>query len=186
MLKEDILPQDSVLPPSDDAVRQALLRLGAGSNKSQQFSGRRPASLSTSPAARRRFVQDGEVAVEYAERTRPVAADTSGIDGLRAELAQERQARADVELALRDAQASLRSCQTRLGHVELALEEARAQTVALADAATPAPIPDEVARSRRRRAPGDSEPIEGEVGSSRVRRAASEPQPVKWWIKQSG
>ena len=186
MLKEDILPQDSVLPPSDDAVRQALLRLGAGSNKSQQFSGRRPASLSTSPAARRRFVQDGEVAVEYAERTRPVAADTSGIDGLRVELAQERQARVDVELALRDAQASLRSCQTRLGHVELALEEARAQSIALADAATPPPLLDAVVRGRRRRAPDDDEPVDGEVGSSRVRRAASEPQPVKWWIKQSG
>lgn len=125
--------------------------------------------------------------MEYAERMRPVAVDTSGIDGLRAELAQERQARADVELALRDAQASLRSCQTRLGHVELALEEARAQTIALADAAPPVPTLDAAARSRRRRVPDDNEPVEdGEGAVAKGRRSAAEPQPVKWWIKQPG
>jgi hypothetical protein len=168
-------------------VRQALLRLGAGSARDSHSNGRRPASLANSSAVRRRFVQDGEVSVEYAERTRhhalPAAStDSAGIDSLRAQLTQERQARADVEAALRDMQAHLHSCQTRLGHVELALEEARAQAAARIDVAAVPASADAVVRVRRRRMADADAPAEGGVSAARARRAA-EPQPVKWWIK---
>ena len=96
---------------------------------------------------------------------------------------QERQARADAETALRETQASLHNCQTRLGHLELALEEVRTQNGILTDAAAQIPTPAVIVHTRKRRVRDNAESSETEPSAARSKRAAAEPQPVKWWIK---
>lgn len=159
---------------SDNAVRQALLRLGGGDSRASHARGDRQPAQAVRSTTRHRFVQDGEVAVEYAERARQPAplpvADTALVDSLREELAQERRARASAEAILRELQTSLQACQTRLAHVEITLDEARAREAAAAE--------EVIARARS-------------VPTRTPRRPAvtnavteDEPEPVKWWIKK--
>lgn len=179
----DIVAPDSI-SQSDNAVRQALLRLGAGERKAPPRSERGGAQAGR-PTTRHRFVQDGEVSVQYAERPRnsvlpsAPAADAAVVEALREELNRERQLRLDAEAALREVQTSL---QTRLAHLEFDLQEARARAdtsqeeIAVTEARSPVrrappgapPVPPRPARrgsrsrsrssggSRRPEAPGRS------------------------------
>lgn len=171
----DIVAPDSI-SQSDNAVRQALLRLGAGERKAPPRSERGGAQAGR-PTTRHRFVQDGEVSVQYAERPRnsvppsAPAADAAVVEALREELNRERQLRLDAEAALREVQTSL---QTRLAHLEFDLQEARARADTPQEevvVVTEAPVP-RPARTPRRPARA------GEAGEP-------EPEPVKWWIKKA-
>ncbi|MGI4746995.1 MAG: hypothetical protein ACRYGI_12955 [Janthinobacterium lividum] len=91
---------------------------------------------------------------------------------VRAEVSRERAARTEAESALEDARTMTRSLQTRLGHMELELQEARARadrteselrTVREA-------VPTRVVRTRQ------SNPIA-------AIEVSDEPEPVKWWLK---
>ena len=177
--KQSILTSHAAQSPSDDAVRQALLRLGSGARKDSRPDNSGRSTQSGRPVVRRRFVQDGEVAVEYAERPRqavqPVANNSAALDELREELARERHSRNDAEAAVRELKLSLQTCQTRIAHLEMALEEARAAPPPVAAAPVqdePKPARDGVRPARRayvrKVATADGEP---------------EPEPVKWWIK---
>ncbi|WP_419729919.1 hypothetical protein [Lichenicola sp.] len=174
------MPVGSVAQPgSDDAVRQALLRLGSGARPDQRQDAQGRTAQSGRPVVRRRFVQDGEVAVEYAERPRqpaqPVQNNAAVLDQLREELARERQTRTEAEAAVRELKLSLQTCQTRVAHLEMALEEARAVPPPFAAAPVqdePMPAPDAPRPVRRQ--------YVRKVAST---DAAPEPEPVKWWIK---
>jgi hypothetical protein len=100
-------PSDDALTPSDDAVRQALLRMGAGSGQNgnqhggQHFQGRRGgeqvSAASASPdARRRRFSQNEHVPVEYVSRDRQAGRhDTSRHEPGRHEQSRHEQGRHD-------------------------------------------------------------------------------------------
>lgn len=91
---------------------------------------------------------------------------------VRAEVSRERAARTEAENALEDARTMTRSLQTRLGHMELELQEARARadrTESELRAAREA-IPVRVARTRQ------PSPVA-------VADVSDEPEPVKWWLK---
>jgi len=84
---------------------------------------------------RRRFVQDGDVPVAYVQRNAPrdtaAAAPQAAPSALairlqraEADLAAQSAARQQAERAMQEAQAALRDLRTKLGHVELARNEA--------------------------------------------------------------
>ena len=79
---------------------------------------------------RRRFVQDGEVPVTVVRRDAPEAAgaqagpSTSRLQRVEAALQQESAARDRAERALSDAQAAAQALRTKIGHAELAKNEA--------------------------------------------------------------
>ena len=176
--KPSILTSQAAQPPSDDAVRQALLRLGGNARKDIRTDAGGRGNQSGRPVVRRRFVQDGEVAVEYAERPRqpvqPAPNYAAALDELREELARERHSRNDADAAVRELKLSLQASQTRIAHLEMALEEARSVPPAVAVAPAPADAPKPV---------GD---VQRPVRRQYVRKmpgADAEPEPVKWWIK---
>lgn len=166
----------SDIAASDDAVRQALLRLGGGEARMLHARSDRQTPQAVRSNTRHRFVQDGEVAVEYAERARqpapaPVPPDTTLVDSLREELAQERRARVTAEASARELQISLQACQTRLAHVEITLDEARTRAAAAAEEA--------IARARVVTTRAPRKPAAAPAD------AEAEPEPVKWWIKKT-
>lgn len=171
----DIVAPDSI-SQSDNAVRQALLRLGAGERKAPPRSERGGAQAGR-PATRHRFVQDGEVSVQYAERPRHAAppsapaADAAVLEALREELGRERQLRLDAEAALREVQTSL---QTRLAHLEFDLQEARARAEAPHEEVVVTEVP----------LPRPARPAKRPARLAETNEAA-EPEPVKWWIRKA-
>ena len=177
--KPNTLTSQAAQPPSDDAVRQALLRLGSGTRTDIRSDNAGRNNQSGRPVVRRRFVQDGEVAVEYAERPRqaiqPMGNNAVALDELREELARERHLRGEADATIRELKLSLQASQTRIAHLEMALEEARAiASVPVAAAVPDEPRPErEVPRPARR-------PY---VRKAAVADAEPEQQPVKWWIK---
>jgi len=125
-------------------MRQALLRLGAAGRQAEARAGTASspaprqgrqdnsnlASRARTPAGRRRFVQDGEVVVEYAP-SRAAAADQAGLDLANEDadrrFAAERKGREDAEAALAEARATLDTMRVRLAHLEIALRESQDQ-----------------------------------------------------------
>lgn len=156
---------DDVATPTDDAVRQALLRMGSGKpraaggfqhggqhNGGQRRGGEQAQAAAASPdARRRRFSQNENVPVEYVSRDRqpgrhePLRLDLGRADAqepaddragfLERELERERQARLAVERALEEARTALTAVRTRVAHLEIDIQEARAQRQAMLDMA---------------------------------------------------
>ncbi len=124
-------------------MRQALNRLGPGGIlKPRQDHDRGEGGGNTmrlqdrfGSAQRRRFVQDGDVPVAYVQRNTsrdtasaaPPAAPSAlaiRLQRTEADLAAQSAARQQAERAMQEAQAVLRDLRTKLGHVELARNEA--------------------------------------------------------------
>ena len=136
------LPQDqSQAAPLDDAEAQMRRALGLYGDTSRQ----RPEGERTEPGQRmggggfmggmhrRRFVQDGEVPVTVVRRdsqestaTAQAGPTSSRLQRVEAALAAESAARDRADRALQDAQAALQALQTKIGHNELAKNEALA------------------------------------------------------------
>lgn len=100
---------------------------------SPQFGGGHLGGAHGGTMHRRRFVQDGDVQVQVVRRDSPdggvnrptLAAPTSSrLQRVEAALAAETVAREKAERALADLQATLRDLQTKIGHAELAKNEA--------------------------------------------------------------
>lgn len=91
---------------------------------------------------------------------------------VRAEVSRERAARTEAESALEDARTMTRSLQTRLGHMELELQEARARADRTESElrAVREAIPTRAVRTRQPTPVATTE-------------ASDEPEPVKWWLK---
>ncbi len=179
--------EDEGATPSDDAVRQALLRMGGGGNGGSPRRGGEQASPgpATPDSRRRRFSQNENVPVEYVSRDRQggqaarhePGEGTDPSAALGRALERERQQREAAERTLGEVRAALQVAQTRLAHLEIEVEEARAQRVAAPPvaAAVPEPVP-------------EPEPPRAVRGRGRPRTRVEvepedEPEPVKWWIR---
>jgi hypothetical protein len=133
-------PSPSTAPPMDDAEQQMRRALGLYGDAPRP----RPESDRSEPAQRagggfmqgvhrRRFVQDGEVPVTVVRRDIPDAAHSGGgqaaptssrLQRVEAALAAETAGRERAERALHEAQAAAQALQTKIGHNELAKNEA--------------------------------------------------------------
>lgn len=135
------LPQEQPASPlMDDAeaqMRKALGLYGEGSRPrpdgERQESGQRFGGGFIQGLHRRRFVQDGEVPVTVVRRdvqdalgNAPAGPTSSRLQRVEAALAAETAARDRADRALHDAQAALQALQTKIGHNELAKNEALA------------------------------------------------------------
>ncbi|GBQ71519.1 hypothetical protein AA103196_2798 [Ameyamaea chiangmaiensis NBRC 103196] len=228
---------------SEDALRQALDRLGQGTRRpaTHRPSSPRPASDHRPSAQgshhgsgshfggsdpgqrRRRFVQDGDVPVERHTLTRaprtqglppPTDDHQAEVERLRESVRREQRLREDTERSLSEARSMARTLETRAGHAEVRLDEARAdaarheQTIAQLHAQLRALEAErdrllddrqtlEVRLSHAApAAPSSLATIEApvRVAPRRVARPAvatmdvdfetDEPEPVKWWIKK--
>jgi hypothetical protein len=134
-------PQTSTTqPPVDDAelaMRKALGLFGdaprARPESDRQDSGQRAGGGFMQGVHRRRFVQDGEVPVTVVRRDNADAAHagagqagptSSRLQRVEAALAAETAGRERAERALHEAQAALQASQTKMGHNDLAKNEA--------------------------------------------------------------
>ena len=179
--------EEEALTPSDDAVRQALLRMGGGSNGGSPRRGGEQVSPgpATPESRRRRFSQNENVPVEYVSRDRQggqaarhePGEGTDPSAALGRALERERHLREAAERTLAEVRGALQVAQTRLAHLEIEVEEARAQRVALPPVvATPEPVSE----------PEPPRPARGRGRPRTVRVAVEpedEPEPVKWWIR---
>ena len=139
-------------------------------------------------ARRHRFVQDGEVQVSVV-RGRRDQSTTNPAPAMRTadEQGAERAGREQAERRLAEAQTTIRTLQTRLGHAELERDEALGEARALRDQLqTERSAAEEqarrlaVAEARRERvqlraAEREDDPRAGET-------PGVEPEPVKWWL----
>ncbi|MGI4748849.1 MAG: hypothetical protein ACRYFY_22790 [Janthinobacterium lividum] len=170
---------------SDDAVRQALNRLSNNAS-SHRGSGRTAPSIPLPGSRRRRFTQNEDVVVEYVSRNlqpdlHEMHEPAPAVPAQHEELLQERQLREKAEQALHETRAALQVMQTRLAHLEMDLNEARAQRSRMED---------EAAMARALPAPTDR-PSQDRGAPTRTRQKPvvaiddeAEPQPVKWWLKK--
>jgi len=134
---------------SEDALRQALDRLGRSRSPAANPAPRKPAERPQAATQgnaqhhshafdhaqrRRRFVQDGEVVVERHALTRPARAVSaqSPHEDQHAELERAQEAlrrelrrREDAERLLTEANTTIRSLETRAGHADMRLDEMR-------------------------------------------------------------
>lgn len=184
MLKRATLPADAGpatqdrdnTPDLDEArIRQALDKLSGGVSRSPRTQGGPSAGFGAGKPARHRYVQDGEVIVEHAavhkrrgpEGSAPPAAHDPRLAETQAQLAAERTLRERAERTLERAQAGLRELETRLGHSEASLREAR-----------------ELSAKREI----EMESLRTAIAEHAARLAelqpapAKEPEPVKWWL----
>lgn len=195
-------------------MRRALGMLG-GSTRTPQAAGtseRRASAYSGSnghagaqaPQRRHRFVQDGEVPVTVVRPRNEHASDLSRavpaspvnrMDVLQESLAAEQLARGAADRALEEAQATIRTLQTRLSHLELAREEALAQVQqvheqqAQAEAAAAARTKFAVEATHGPVAGAVSKPavMAAKMSRGKPRKQSRpvvevEPEPVKWWL----
>lgn len=190
-------PVEEASLPSDDAIRQALLRMGSGARPQKQPPRQQPqhqqrSGVQTGPHAgdsrRRRFSENERVPVEYVGRDRgasradPVEPAAFGaapeLDKLQRILELERRAREAAEQNASELKLQLQAMQTRLAHVTIELDEMRATraaeaaatAVALSNAATTAAAAEKApARPRIRTRHADFD---------------DEQEPVTWWIRE--
>ncbi len=192
MLKRATLPSNAgpatqgdrdTAPDLDETrIRQALDKLSGGASRSPRMQGVLQAGYGNGKPARHRYVQDGEVVVERAavpkrrgpEGAAPPAHDPRLAEA-QAQLATERTVRERAERMLERAQVSVRELETRLGHSDAALREARAlsgkQEAELESLR--ASLADHAARLAAPR-PAPARKPKPEPGP--------EPEPVKWWL----
>lgn len=204
--QNDVDNRDEV---AEQALRLALSRLG--SKQSAPASPTQPtlrANARPFDAAqrRRKFVQDGDVRVEHHALNRPTARamhaqqdDGSEIERLRQQLRLVQKQREDADRACHDAQASLRSMETRIGHADIVLAETQAELanrdeeiLVLKSSLSAARA--EIARLVEEISPPKTRPAAVHsvkpVREPRVRHVSAppviedEPEPVKWWIKK--
>jgi hypothetical protein len=125
---------------------------------------------------RHRFVQDGEVPVTVLSRDQSQASPwEERLAAAQKALLNERAQREAADRALGEAQATIRSLQTRLVHAEMAAREAteaasRLREQVAQDALRPPPEPRAV-RVRRPRAETDPEASDSD-----------DEEPVQWWV----
>lgn len=169
--------------------------LGLGGAPSLHSAQQRPAQART----RHHFVRDGEVPVEIVTGLRvPQAALGGQVAALQAALVAERAARFDDERALAEAQATIRSLQTKLAHAELTYEEALAAERRAREQAEAA-LRDAVAvgelTGQRLNEAAAAQVVEAPTPPAKVKQPTSpkpasrtpaattrEPQPMKWWL----
>ncbi|WP_245824850.1 hypothetical protein [Neoasaia chiangmaiensis] len=176
---------------SEDALRQALARLGSTRKRATNSPNPRP----TLENRRRRFVQDGQVVVEHhASRhtvrgNGPSTEDQEEIERLKNLVKLEQRRCEDGQRQLHDVQVQLRSLETRVAHADLHVKELQ-DFVRDRDAKI-AVLTAQIA-ARAKPANQDEEPVERRSpGRPRIRPAPvevaarddGEPEPVKWWIK---
>lgn len=154
------------------------------------------------PQSRHRFVQDGEVPVVVVNSPRAPEAGLDAQAATHALLEGERAARTKADQALVEAQATIRSLQTKLAHAQLAHDEALAAERRSREHAETAL---QEARATGRRTAGRSEveaagqateparPMAFKTARNQPSRTAKakpalpaamarEPKPVKWWL----
>jgi hypothetical protein len=133
-------PSSSTAPPMDDAEQQMRKALGLYGDTprprpdgDRQETPQRAGGGFMQGVHRRRFVQDGEVPVTVVRRDAPDAAHpgpgqngptSSRLQRVEAALAAETSARDRAERALHEAQAAVQALQTKIGHNDLAKNEA--------------------------------------------------------------
>lgn len=163
---------------------------------------RSPERHSDHHGQRHRFARDGEVPVTIINSAAPSqgASTRSRLVSLEESLAAERESHSRTKRALEDALAMVQALQTKLGHTELASDEAlKAERGARAQAEMALQLLRDESQAvdedrRRADAPAEQQP---RPGSLAVRQAAAvkrprkpresnkqaEPEPVKWWLK---
>jgi hypothetical protein len=148
-LPRDQTQSSAAAPPMDDAEQAMRRALGLyGDAPRTRPEGERPelaqragGGFSQGGLHRRRFVQDGEVPVTVVRRepdaahggTGQAAPTSSRLQRVEAALAAETAGRERAERALHEAQAALQALQTKMGHNDLAKNEAVAASKRLAD-----------------------------------------------------
>ncbi|MBE7211819.1 MAG: hypothetical protein INR65_12440 [Gluconacetobacter diazotrophicus] len=193
------LPAEEASTPSDDAIRQALLRMGSGFKQQRQHRPESSAAAPTGEIRRRRFSQNEHVPVEYVGRERdraspraesapeplfnvPSPPDGDAVSRLERALDRERQMREAAEQAAAELKSQLNGLRTRIAHLDIELGELRATRAAEAAATA-------VALSNAASGVAATPPDRDAVPSSRPRgRPRSRPlveeeeqEPVKWW-----
>src|SRR4051794_8163553 len=142
-LRPDVLPERSGHTPEASApadprqlevaeaqMRKALglegttLRLPLDLEPQWGEQGHRPAERGAFSGHRRRFVRDGDVPVTVRRRDPVAEPGRSRLQQAEAQVAAEAAARTQAERALAEAQVQARDLQTKLGHAELAKNEA--------------------------------------------------------------
>jgi hypothetical protein len=128
---------------SEDRMRRALEQLG-GSSPGRTHHAPPSAHETFATTRKHRFVQDGDVQVTHVQGRRdrgarsasptPFAAPEAKLNDAQDALAEERGLRQRAERAAQDAQALIATLQTKLGHSEIALSEARDTMQAHAEA----------------------------------------------------
>lgn len=183
LLQGQVKPEDA--QPLDDTelkMREALHRLGKAA--------RRPGSDRQAPPPppdtlmRRRFIQDGDVPVTVVRRGLVGEASTSApgvatkrLQALEAALVEETAKRVRLQQSLDEASATIHSLQTRLGHTEVARDEAIVE------------LENERAKagSERKGVGKRCEDAGGETPKTyrvplECSRSSAQPEPVKWWL----
>lgn len=167
--RQPIIPLAST--PSQDVASENRARLSL--SRFGQVPLRWSRTASTGQIPRRRFVRDGEVPTVYRSRLpeRPRVAAVTGeeLAAFQSELAQERTAHAETEAVLKEARTVAASLETRLRHMELELQEMRAQAERAEQAAVLETEREPPIRTTR-------------AGKPKAKRAKKEPQPMKWWL----
>ncbi len=170
-------------------MRRALGLIGedGGRGAKTQATARPAAQMRATAGARA-----AGVVVEHATLAKPdrPGAAVNRLAGLEAQLLAERQARAQAERSLRDAQIALQDARTKQAHAEMARQDAEARLAALAaEMATLADAPaPSVARAaemapmapRRRGRPPKLRPAPAPEPLEEA-PAATETEPVEWW-----
>lgn len=121
----DTDPQDN--ESDEEALRNAILRMGLGNKRSNATPSFRPSSDNR----RRRFVQDGEVLVEHhapsrAQSRTPASSNTEDqaeLNRLQLQFNVEHRLREDTQRQLTEVQNQLRAMETRAAHAELHVKE---------------------------------------------------------------
>ena len=162
--------------------------------------GHRPAGRSALVTQRRRFVQDGDVPVTLVRREPPTDLSRSRLQQVEAQLAAETAARAQAERALAEALSQTRDLQTKLGHAELAKNEAEERAwhaekvlaglqdsfeqerAARIRAERVLHLAEEAGAAAKRRLQELSQASPAPYPRSTTPEAAPKPEPVKWWL----
>lgn len=212
--------EDQDASPHRDEVseaREALDRLGKEPEKARPSSAspspmpRRPTQLKRQQrlpevgARRRKFVQDGEVRVEHqnistrptSTRTLHIQSDSNGeVEQLRNRLQIEQKLRETAERQRQETQGNLRGLETRIGHAEIMLGEAKntiaqkneeilgLKTELYAAQAQIERLKEENAAARKARLTAQPRRAPTPAPTEDVETQEDEDEPVKWWIRK--
>ncbi|MCE2577185.1 hypothetical protein [Gluconacetobacter entanii] len=210
--------EDQDASPHRDEVseaREALDRLGKEPEKARPSSAspmpRRPTQLKRQQrlpevgARRRKFVQDGEVRVEHqnistrptSTRTLHIQSDSNGeVEQLRNRLQIEQKLRETAERQRQEIQGNLRGLETRIGHAEIMLGEAKntiaqkneeilgLKTELYAAQAQIERLKEENAAARKTRLTAQPRRAPTPAPAEDVETQEDEDEPVKWWIRK--
>ena len=201
------LPRDPSQPglDEDEAQMRRALGLYGDTPRPRPDNDRQEPAQRSSPGGflggvhRRRFVQDGDVPVTVVRRESPEAAPagptSSRLQRVEAVLAAESAARDRAERALLEAQATVQTLQTKIGHNELAKNEAlaaakrdREALVTVREELTAATQQIQELESRAEQAEDELRPLRAELAEERrarkiaerlLREATADPEPAE-------